>query len=80
MARDWSATRQAEENVMQKRASEHNHQLINSLRSDIDTIEVTLDSLSSVQGNDSDLLTAVRSLGAYQATLKRKLAIELRGS
>ena len=76
MPRNWSATRQAEENVAQKQVVEHNENVIDALRTDIDTIENVLADLNRVQvgSTNEDLLTAVRSLGACQAILKRKLS------
>lgn len=75
VGRDWSATRQAEENLALRKINDRDQKLIDDLREDISMIESTLAGLNSVQmgSTDNDLMTAVRSLGAFQAVLKRKL-------
>lgn len=77
MSIDWSATRQAEENNAAKQVVIRNEALIATLRKNIDTIETALDEINTITGgqgySDDDLIIAIRSLGAYQALLKRKL-------
>lgn len=82
MAKDWSEERsptvQAAENLAATRAAAIDTALVAQLRKDIDAIETVLDELNGVgthNGKDDDLFTAVRSLGAYQAMLKRRLYV-----
>lgn len=73
MKRNWSATRQAEENLALKAIAKHNEELISRIQIDINTIYDVLAQLNTVTADDADVINAIRSLGAYQAILERKL-------
>ena len=84
MAKDWSAekspTARAAENNHRNLALQQKDALVAHLHRDIETLDDVLANLDtvSVGSTDADLITAVRSLGAYQALLRRKLSAETR--
>lgn len=77
MKRDWSATRQAEENLAIKNTSMKDQEYyIDRLKGNIKQIDLALSELNEVNHSGDDLTTAIRSLGALRAMLSRDLFLQ----
>jgi hypothetical protein len=73
MKRDWSATRQAEENLAVRQMTEVDQKRIDSLKEEIKRLDVILSDMNDLKHITDDVITSIRLLGAHQTILKREL-------
>jgi len=73
--KDWSATRQAEENLVSRQMSNAEQASIDTLKDDIKRIDIILSDLNDLKSGVDDVVSVVNILGALQARLKRSLHI-----
>ena len=75
MANNWSATRQAEENLLKRNSETQTLSEITKLTGSIEAIQRALVELNYVEGGtyEGELISAIGTLGSLQAKLQRKL-------